>query len=261
MNWFYADGGNQKGPVSDSELDELLRSGKISPNTLVWREGMTHWQPLNTCRAVGQSGVVCVECGKAFPPEQIVTLNNSPVCGQCKPIFLQRMAQGAPMPSFGDVWRQNRRLVARPGTTFPDRCVKCNGAAEGYRLKRTLYWAHPAYLLLIFCSLPVLLIVYLIVRKKAVVHIGLCERHRTQRKVGIIVALSSVVMGIALIGCAAGFNSGWCAAIGVVGLLVGLIVGGVMARTVAPVKIEKEYVWMNGVHRDFLADLPQWSGP
>lgn len=260
MNWFYLEGNNQKGPVSDSQLDELLQSGKISPKTMVWREGMPQWQPLNAARPGDPSGVVCVECGKTFPPEETIKLNNMPVCAQCKPIFLQRMAEAATMPSTGSLWRHNSRLVTRTETVFPDRCVKCNAPAGGFRLKRTLYWSHPAYLLLLLCNLLILLIVYLIVRKKAIVHIGLCEQHRSRRKLGITILLSSVGLGLVLLICAAGFGSGWLAAIGVVVLLGGAITGGIMARTVTPTKIDKEYVWLSGVNRDFMADLPEWGG-
>jgi hypothetical protein len=261
MSWHYLDGSNrQNGPVSDSQLDELLRSGQITPTTLVWREGMTNWQPLNASRALGQSGTVCVECGKAFPPEEIIILNNSPVCAQCKPRFLQRMAESAVIPSFGNLWQQNKRLVTRTETTFPDRCVKCNASAGGFRLKRTLYWAHPAYLLLIFCNLLVLLIVYMIVRKKAVVYIGLCERHRVQRKRGMWIGWGSLVLGFILLCLVGVFNSGWWILAGILTMLIGGITGAVMARTVTPTKIDKEYVWMGGVHRDFLAGLPEWTG-
>lgn len=261
MDWFYLDGANrQNGPVSDSQLDELLHSGKISPTTLIWKQGMAQWQPLNQSRSAGQPGVVCLMCGKAFPPEEIVRLNNSPVCAQCKPMFLQRMQESAIMPSPLNLWREDKKLVARSETVFPDRCVKCNAPAGGIRLQRKLYWAHPAYLLLILCNLLVLLIVYLIVRKKAVVQIGLCERHRVQRKRGLAIGWGSVALGAILICLGAVFNSGWCVFAGILLMLIGGITGGVIARTVTPTKIDKEYVWMTGVHPDFLAALPQWGG-
>jgi GYF domain 2 len=261
MNWFYAEGNRQNGPVSDSQLEELLRSGKISSSTLVWREGMSQWQPLNIARAGAQPDTVCIECGKAFPPDEIIRLNNSPVCAQCKPIFLQRMAENAPTPSVASLWRAKKRVVTRYGTVFPDRCVKYNAPAGGYRLKRTLSWVHPAFLFLILCNVLVLLIAYLIFRKKIVVHIGLCEHHRAKRKLGIIIGWSSVALGIALITCSAFINSGWCLAIGILTLLTGVITGGLMARALVPTKIDKGYAWLAGVHRDFLANLPEWRGP
>lgn len=259
MNWFYAVGNQQNGPVTDSQLDELLHAGKISPMTLVWREGMGQWQPLNAARSAGQTGNVCVECGKAFPPEETVTLNNLTVCAQCKPVFLQRLQEGAALPSVGELWQQNKRLVARTKTVFPNRCVKCNAPAD-IRLKRTLYWVHPAFLLLILCNLLVLLVVYLIVRKKAEVEIGLCEAHRVKRKYGLITLWTSIVLGFLALCYGAAASSGWVAFIGFLMMLAGGITGGVLARTVTPTKIDKDYVWMTGAHRDFLAGLPEWHG-
>lgn len=41
--WYYADGGEQRGPVSDEEIANLIASGTVRANTLVWREGMENW--------------------------------------------------------------------------------------------------------------------------------------------------------------------------------------------------------------------------
>ena len=43
MDWFYALNDKQSGPVSESDLDDLLRSGTIDQATLVWRDGMPNW--------------------------------------------------------------------------------------------------------------------------------------------------------------------------------------------------------------------------
>ena len=36
---------------------------------------------------------------------------------------------------------------------FPDRCIKCNAPAEGYRLKKTLIWHPRAWFFLILLHL------------------------------------------------------------------------------------------------------------
>jgi len=265
MNWFYSEGDQQRGPVSDSQLDELLRSGKISPATLIWREGMTGWQPLNVAQpmvppTLSGASTVCVECGRTFPPDELIQLNNSPVCAQCKPVFLQRLKEGAALPAASNLWQLGKKLIARSETIFPDRCVKCNAPANGYRLKRQLFWMHPAYYLFIFCNLLILLIVYMIVRKKAVVHIGLCEAHRAKRKNGLVIGWSSLGLAVVLFILAGVVGSGWFVLAGFLALLIGGITGAVMARTVTPAKIDKEYVWLTGVHKDFLTELPEWRG-
>ncbi|MFK5921237.1 MAG: GYF domain-containing protein [Verrucomicrobiota bacterium] len=47
MEWFYARGDMQRGPVTEEELGDLVRDGIISAETRVWREGMSDWVPLS----------------------------------------------------------------------------------------------------------------------------------------------------------------------------------------------------------------------
>lgn len=44
MNWYYAEDGAQKGPVSEEQFQALVQAGTIQPDTLVWREGMPDWK-------------------------------------------------------------------------------------------------------------------------------------------------------------------------------------------------------------------------
>lgn len=50
MSWYYADNGRQAGPVDEATFDSLIRQGSIRQDTLVWKEGMSNWQPLGTVR-------------------------------------------------------------------------------------------------------------------------------------------------------------------------------------------------------------------
>lgn len=54
-DWYYAAGGDQRhGPISTDDLVARFRSGQISLDTLVWREGQSQWQPLaDFAEAVG----------------------------------------------------------------------------------------------------------------------------------------------------------------------------------------------------------------
>jgi uncharacterized RDD family membrane protein YckC len=45
MNWYYAEAGQQRGPVDDTSLDQLVTQGVVRDDTLVWSEGMSGWQP------------------------------------------------------------------------------------------------------------------------------------------------------------------------------------------------------------------------
>ncbi len=121
MNWFYVEGGQQRGPVTQEEFDRLAATGVIADNTLVWREGMAAWQPWSSLRPVGaQPGAVsdippivtpgpasdpipapapgrvrCAECGGDFATEETLRYGERHVCATCKPRFLQRLSEGA----------------------------------------------------------------------------------------------------------------------------------------------------------------------
>ncbi|MNZ77066.1 hypothetical protein D3C78_955910 [compost metagenome] len=46
IEWFYEDGGIRKGPVSTVEIQQLVNSQQLGPGTLVWRNGLLDWTPL-----------------------------------------------------------------------------------------------------------------------------------------------------------------------------------------------------------------------
>lgn len=86
----------------------------------------------------------------------------------------------------GGAWRDGKLLVMRPEANLPDRCIRCNAPAGGFRFKRNLSWHPPGWYLLLFFNLIIYVIVALIVRKRAKVAVGLCARHRKKRANAII---------------------------------------------------------------------------
>ena len=112
MNWYYVNAGQQAGPVDDAQLEALARSGQIQDSTLVWREGMDQWQPYGSVAAPARPGgavpaetapidpgavneAVCAECGRIFPKDETIQFGDSRVCAACKPVFMQKLAEGA----------------------------------------------------------------------------------------------------------------------------------------------------------------------
>src|SRR5688572_23321251 len=71
-------------------------------------------------------------------------------------------------------YRSNNVLIHGHEGAFADRCVKCNAPTGPERLKRVLYWHHPAVYLLIIPGILFYAIAALIARKKAIVHLPLC---------------------------------------------------------------------------------------
>jgi uncharacterized RDD family membrane protein YckC len=107
MKWYYADAGRQVGPVEDVQLDELVRSGAVRDDTLIWREGMANWQPHSAVRGPAKPAPIpaaavpmavetrfCSECGRPSPAHEMVTIGSSTICAQCKPLYMQRVREG-----------------------------------------------------------------------------------------------------------------------------------------------------------------------
>ena len=104
MNWFYVEKGQQAGPVSEEQLDEKFRQGIIQPDTLVWREGMAAWTPYQEAKRGAtvaraetepKPEAVCAECGGVFSVQDTISYGGVRVCARCKPIFMQKLAEGA----------------------------------------------------------------------------------------------------------------------------------------------------------------------
>jgi uncharacterized RDD family membrane protein YckC len=114
MQWYYADGGRQTGPLDDASFRDLVNSGKVRAETLVWRAGMPAWQPYGTVEhtpvalaagAIAGAGF-CAQCGRAFPSDELAAFGSTLVCGDCKPIFAQSLLEGKRLTGvqYGGFW-------------------------------------------------------------------------------------------------------------------------------------------------------------
>ncbi len=101
MNWHYATGAEQKGPVNEDEFQQLVQQGVVTSQTLVWREGMADWQPYGHVASTpdlpraATSGSICAGCGHTFPAAEVIPLSGAVYCAACKPLALQRLKEGA----------------------------------------------------------------------------------------------------------------------------------------------------------------------
>ena len=57
-DWYYGKENTQHGPVSDLEIRNLISTGEITEKTVIWREGMTDWLPLNEVQELQASSGV-----------------------------------------------------------------------------------------------------------------------------------------------------------------------------------------------------------
>ncbi len=114
MDWYYAQGKEQKGPITEAEFDDLVASGTITSATLIWHEGLDRWRPRS--EVVAGLGLVdetasepaslspegeysagvepCRECGRSFATEEMVSYADQWVCADCRTVFFQRVKEG-----------------------------------------------------------------------------------------------------------------------------------------------------------------------
>ncbi|MGB8168161.1 MAG: DUF4339 domain-containing protein [Chthoniobacteraceae bacterium] len=283
MNWYYASKNERSGPVDAAALLALLDNRTIDATTLVWREGMAEWMPFASVQAefsagkmpvaataipsptVGASAPRCVECGLLFPRTQVIELDGQCVCAACKPIYLQKLREGVPVGGGAGVWRKKRDLVVALQAPLPDRCVKCNSSIQGHqRLKRDLYWHHPAlYIMIFFPGLLFYALVAVLVRKRAKLEVGLCDLHRSKRSRAMLIAWLIFFVGIGAFFLAAAMQGDLAPVAivtGIVLVLAALIGGVVSTRMVFARKIDKTHAFVGGVCREYLEQLPEWQG-
>jgi len=114
MTWYYAISGQQHGPVTEADIQALIKSGAIKPDTLVWREGMANWAPCGDVLPAALSGQaaspaepapplysVCSQCHRSFSPDEVISLGHQWVCAECKPILLQKIREGVVVNPYG----------------------------------------------------------------------------------------------------------------------------------------------------------------
>jgi predicted RNA-binding Zn-ribbon protein involved in translation (DUF1610 family) len=208
----------------------------------------------------------------APPPRRVAGTQTCPMCGAKNKVSAAQCTEcgeelsGEEASAGEGVWRDGKKLVMRKTATLPYRCIKSNQPADGW-LRRKLYWHHPAIYLLILLHLFIYVIVAICVRKKADIEVGLCDAWFRRRRwtIALTWLVALVALGVCIAGCA-GLETpgsqlgGWLIAGGLIGGFIGVITGLILGTVVSATKITDEYVWMKGVHPDFLKSLPEWPG-
>jgi uncharacterized RDD family membrane protein YckC len=131
MSWYYQDGNQQVGPVSKAELQELIKAKRINGRTQVRNVTMAQWRTLADIVHAGddklsspsaaevpspkapvesslsQHIAVCSQCGRTFPKDQVLAFDDQVICAACKPMFVQRLKEGATLSGslkFAGFW-------------------------------------------------------------------------------------------------------------------------------------------------------------
>ena len=115
MNLYYEVGDQQVGPIGKSELQSLVKAKKLNSKTMVRQEGMESWEELGVFvrnwqgkdvqkddQADPVPTSVCSECGQAFADEDMIRFQDSWVCAECKPVFVQKVKEGVSVAAAMD---------------------------------------------------------------------------------------------------------------------------------------------------------------
>ncbi len=192
------------------------------------------------------------------PPSQTTSFNPYAV-GSVLP------AAGPSAGNAGSIFQSGKWLVVHKTAQLPGRCIKSNEPTDS-RLKRKLYWHHPAVYLAILFNLIVYAVIALAIRKSAQFDIPLAPRYKQRRIRNILIAWAMVFAGIGIFILAAVMarpNSPSALLFLLVPIFIigGALVGIFGCRVVYAKKIDDHYVWLGGTCDAFRAQFPVWPYP
>ncbi len=155
------------------------------------------------------------------------------------------------------IWREGALLAFQKGAVLAtDRCVKCNAPAAGKPLRRHLSWHHPAIYFTLLLGVVAYIIVAVIVRKPAMLHIGLCRRHKFKRRLLIAAGLALFIGAFPFAVIAIDMESWLLAGFAMATFIGGLVFLMIASQIISAKKIDDHHAWVRGVGPEFLATLP-----
>ncbi len=126
MNWYWVENNQRQGPVDDEALRALVDSGRIGPETLVWRDGFEGWTawrevqppPAAARPAVAAPAAAPVEAEKpAAQPAVEAATDPGATVAISSAALLAQAAAAAPAPA--------ERPAARKPAVETDTCTQC----------------------------------------------------------------------------------------------------------------------------------------
>lgn len=164
-----------------------------------------------------------------------------------------------------EFWRDGSLLVLRRQAQFPDRCVKSNGPADGNRVRLSLSCYPPNALWARLGGRLVFLVVALSSREDITLDVGISRNWMMRRQWTLVLTWSLAAVGLALVIASNPLAGPGKQDLGLLFTGAALFVGGVLGalmrgRIVSVAKRTNEYIWLDGVHREFLSVLPRFDG-
>jgi hypothetical protein len=168
--------------------------------------------------------------------------------------------EGADVDVVWHAWRAGDRMVMGEDARLPDRCVKTDLPAHGQTADLQLLWHRPALYWLLALNLVIYAVVTRYLGTTVVLHVGVTNAVlRAYRRARVLTWV--LYFGGAAAWAVAG--AGELPLLFWLGLLLMVLAIPVLllgARLVRVTRLEEGYVWIAGVHPDYLASLPEWTG-
>ena len=168
-----------------------------------------------------------------------------------KALVEDREGDGAAM------WRDGKVLVLRKDAHFPDRCIKCNAPSVAPKRRYRLTWHSSGLYLLLLLAVLIYVIVAALVRKTAVVHVGLCERHQKRVLWGRIIGWGGLALEVLLVWAALATPYDLCGIVAFLLVIPWLVASLVVNRIVLAERIDDRIVRLKGCGPEFLRALPE----
>jgi len=165
-------------------------------------------------------------------------------------------------PQADGVWRQGNLVVMHKNAPLPARCIKSN-EPTALRLKRHLSWHPPWIFVLIIAGLLWYVIVALVMRKQATIHIGLSEDWMAHRRNRIIAAWMAALTGVLMfIGGIALIEPMEDAGVilmltGIATFFIAIVAGATLSRMVQVSRMTDTHIWLRGCCSEFRNSLPE----
>ncbi len=107
MEWYYEKAGKQNGPIDAADLVRLFEAGDLSLTSLVWREGLADWMPLEKADILkneqGEELAVCAHSGEVRPKSEMVPYGERWVLPDHREDFVQHLMEGSEVEGSEDV--------------------------------------------------------------------------------------------------------------------------------------------------------------
>jgi hypothetical protein len=160
-----------------------------------------------------------------------------------------------------DVFRMTNLVVAIKDAEFPHRCFRCNAPTEDLPMRRKLQWTPPSAQIATLAFGLIGALATQSMRKKGVIHIHLCPRHRKRRSNNLIAAwtITPALLVVAFLGIP--LEQPILFVIGFFGFLASAITFLVLNQNFIRVdRIDETYIYLKKVNRNFFASLPDGLG-